>query len=123
MTNVLNSLMSGGYTPDIDMESNWVPDIDCQYDVYWQSEGCVYHECFTVFEYDDESLVFAKACEFAKEHDTLVFFREPDFSYFDPISGEEIHTPHLGSGIDHYILQQRTVERIFTPVDTDELPF
>lgn len=124
MANVLTSLISSVYPTDIDdVDPNWIPDIDCQYNIYWQSEGRVYSETFTVFEYDDESRVFAKACEFAKTHDTLVFYREPDFTYFNPNTGEEIHTPHLGTGVDYYSTQEMIYKRIFTAIETDDLPF
>ena len=42
MTSILNSLMSGGYEPDVDIDFHWVPDIECQYDVYLQSNGIIF---------------------------------------------------------------------------------
>ena len=126
MTNILNSLMSGGYEPDIDIDidSNWVPDIDCRYVVYYQEEGNTYYFTFTVFEGEDETFVFKQACEFAKNHDSLVFYREPDFTYFNPKTGKEVHTPHCGSGIDFYLLQEYSPSTCagFTAIETDELP-
>lgn len=122
MTN-LNSLISGGYAPDIDdFNNNYVPDINCQYVIYWQSKGIIYNETFTVFEDDDENFVFEKACAFAKEHDTLVFYREPDYTYFNPKTSKEVKTPHLGSGIDNYLIPTAKPSG-FIAIETDKLPF
>lgn len=119
----LNSLISGGYAPDIDdIDRLYDPDVDCEYVVIWQSDGIIYCEVFVVFEGNDENWVFAKACAYAKEHDTLVFYREPDYTYFNPKTGKEVKTPHLGSGIDNYLILAAKPAG-FTAVETDELPF
>ena len=125
MTNILNSLASGGYEQDIDVDFHWVPDIECQYDVYWQSNGIIFVETFTVFENDNEENIFQEACDFAKSHNSLVFYREPDYVYFNPVTGEEVYTPHLGMGIDYYARQEWSPAVLagFTAIDTDDLPF
>ena len=123
MADFYTDLMRGGDIGDTDSDMNWAPDIYCQYNVCWQSNGKTFIEDFTVFEGDDERKVFAKACAFAKEHDTLVFYCVPCTIFINPKTGEEIDEP-LNCGKDYYTQPPSPKQRLmFTAIETDELPF
>ena len=119
-----NSLMLGGYEPDVyDIEPNWVPDIECQYVVVYQTDSKIYNNTFTVFEGESEDWIFNKALEFARAHDTIVFYRELDYQYFHPKTGEKVDTPQP-TGTDYYQQPvQPYTNHMFVPCELDELPF
>ena len=132
MTSILNSLMCGGYDPyDIDVsdvevehKDHYVPDIESQYVVYYQENGKSYYMTFTVYEYEDSEREFHKALNFAKTHDTLIFFEEPTYQFFNPKTGENVKTPDCGRYCkDYYNPPLQPYQHGFTAVETDELPF
>lgn len=115
------------YLPDVDNVCDYhVPDIDAQYVVYWQDNGEIYVETFTVFE-DNAEAVFAKALEFAQKHDTLLFCQEVGATFFDPQTGKPVETPIDTLMCKHYYDQPTQPYEYskwgFTAVDSDELPF
>lgn len=120
---ILDSLMLGGYTPDIyDIDPAYVPDIEEQYVICYQCEGKVYKEVITAYEGDDLDKVFKKAIEFARSHDTLAFWRDPDYQYLNPKTGEEVDTPYP-TGKDYYEQPIQPYITMFAKCETDELPF
>lgn len=119
----LNSLMTGGYEPDVyDVEPNWVPDIECAFCVDYQEDGEIHSRYFEVFEGEDEDKVFDKALQFARENDTLVFYREPWCQCINPKTGKRVKTPQP-MGKDYYVQPGPPCSYLFTACETEDLPF
>ena len=106
----------------MERKDRYVPDIDDQYIVKYRFNGSVYSEVYTVFEGDSSEKEFVKALEFAKTVDTIVFYEELSFKFFNPKTGKEVKTPHLGSGIHYYGLQNYHPAG-FCAIDIEDLPF
>ena len=108
----------------VERKEYYVPDIESQYVVHYQENGKCYYITFTVFEGDNWEQEFQKALEFARTHDTIVFYEEPVFWFFNPKTGEQIRTPDCGRYCkDYYEQPHQPYEHNFTAVETDELPF
>jgi len=109
------------------VEEQYVPDIDANYIVYWQGNGVVYVNVFTVFDGDNGHEVFSKALEFAQKHDTLLFYQELGLEFLSPKTGEPVETPIDSPYTKHYydqpVMPYENTKHGFKMVETDELPF
>ena len=128
MTNVINSLMSGGFEPDYgEAYDNAAAEIENQYIVVYQDNGDIYKNVFTVFEDDDPDYVLAKALDFANTVDTLLLYQELYTQFYNPKTGEPVETPVDSAYIKHYYDQPIQPYQIewagLVEVDEDDLPF
>lgn len=109
---------------EYDNKDYYAPDIESQYVVHYQIDGDCYYRTFTVYEDENPKKELQKALEFAKTHDTIVFYEEPTFWFFNPKTGERIETPDCGRYCkDYYNPPLQPYQHGFTAIDTDDLPF